>query len=97
MVKFTTNLEKKLWEMLYKSQLTLGIKYLEEKNKNRENENDWPIGQKWSELSGSSKAIFLKIAREKSGINHIDYLNILRSSDGLEIAEKLYDGFNIED
>ena len=57
-------------------------------NREREAEFDWPAGQKWREMVGSSHAIFARIAREKAGIDDKVYLDILRhNDDALDIAE----------
>ena len=93
--KFETDLEKKLWEMLYRSQMALSIMCLDESNRTRENENDWPAGQKWQDMVGSSHAIFSRVARDKAKIGHEFYLNILRNNDEAyeivdPICKKLY-------
>jgi hypothetical protein len=92
MHKFTTDLEKQLWEMLYRSQMALAVMCLDESNRSRESENDWPAGQEWDEMVGSSHAIFCRTAREKAGIDHDAYLEILRNNeDALTIAEPIYE------
>jgi hypothetical protein len=92
MQKFTTDLEKQLWEMLYRSQMALAVMCLDEANRNLEDPQDWPCGQQWYELVGSSHAIFSRRAREKAGIDHNIYLGILRNNeDAAEISGSIYD------
>jgi hypothetical protein len=87
-----TDMEKKLWEMLYRSQMALAVMCLDESNRTRENKNDWPAGQEWHEMVGSSHAIFCRVARDKAGIDHDEYLKILReNSDAMEIAGPIYE------
>ncbi len=84
-----TELERRLWRMLYKSQVALGKKELAEMNDSRENENDWPAGQEWNECGNSSHAIFFKKARATCGIDDSEYLGILREDyDACTIAEE---------
>lgn len=95
MKKFETETEKLLWKMLYKSQMALAIMCLDEMNRERENENDWPAGQEWNDCVASSHAIFARVARGKAKIDDKEYLDILRNNlDALDIAdpicEKLY-------
>ncbi len=95
MTNFETEQEKLLWEMLYKSQMALAIMCLDEMNRTRENENDWPAGQEWADCVASSHAIFCRAAREKANIDDQAYLDILRNNqDALDISvpicEKLY-------
>lgn len=91
MKKFETEMEKILWEMLYRSQMALADMCRDEMNRNRDNDRDWPCGMEWHEANGSSHAIFCRKAREKSGINHDEYLKILRhNEDALAIAEPIY-------
>ena len=84
-------MEKQLWKMLYKSQMALALVCLDEANQTRENENDWPAGQKWHEMVGNSHAIFCRQAREKAGIDHTWYFDILRNNeDAFEICDPIY-------
>lgn len=94
METFKTDLEKQLWEMLYRSQTALAVMCLNEANRNREEENDWPAGQEWGDLSGSSQAAFARAGREKAGIDHDIYLHILRNNaDAQSIAEPILEEF----
>lgn len=91
MKKFKTDMEKQLWEMLYKSQMALADICRDEMNRNREDENSWPCGMAWNECNGSSHAIFCRAARDKSGIDHDVYLDILRNNeDAMDIADPIY-------
>jgi hypothetical protein len=95
---FETDMEKTLWEMLYKSQLALAKVCLEERNRSREEENDWPAGQTFTELGGSSKATFFGTARDVAKIDHDKYLHILRGyGDALEIADRLLEEEEVSD
>lgn len=90
MHKFTTELEKQLWEMLYRSQMALAVMCIDRANRNRGSENDWPAGQEWNEMVGSSHAIFCRVARAEAGIDDDAYLDILRNNeDALSIAEPI--------
>ena len=92
-LKFMTNLERQLWEMLYRSQTALSIMCLDEANREREFHNDWPAGQEWHELVGSSHASFNRVARNRAGIDNKKYLHILRDYDDDGISERLYEQF----
>ena len=90
--RFKTEMEKKLWGMLYKSQMALAIMCLDEMNRTRENKNDWPAGQEWVDCVGSSHAIFCRVARKKANIDDQEYLDILRNNeDAMDIAGPIYD------
>lgn len=79
-------------EMLYRSQMTLAVMCLDEANRNREDANDWPAGQKWNQMVGSSHAIFCRRAREKAGIDHNAYLDILpNNEDAVSISVPIYE------
>lgn len=94
MEKFATELEKQLWEMLYRSQTALAVMCLDEANRNREDENDWPAGQEWGDLAGSSQSAFARAARTKAGIDHDAYLHILRDIEGaVDICEPILEEF----
>jgi hypothetical protein len=91
MSKFKTEMEKRLWEMLYRSQMALADMCRDEMNRNAE-EGEWPAGQLWTDCNGSSHSIFCRVARIKAGINHEDYLNILRNNvDAIEASEQIYE------
>lgn len=67
----------------YAAVCALAVKLLEEENKAC-GEN-WPAGQSWDELGGTSKAVYLRRAREISGIPHDDFLAVVRSdSDAIQ-------------
>lgn len=88
--KFETELELKLWEMLYRSQTALAIECLKQRNLSRAEEREWPCGQGWNDLSGSSKAVFTREARLTAGIPDDGYLAILRKNhDAGDIAEEI--------
>ncbi len=55
---------------------------------------DWPAGQQWDQLGGSSKAIFMKEAREELLIDNDRFLARVRhwpySDAGMATLEKLF-------
>lgn len=51
---------------------------------------DWPAGQEWNGLVGTSHSIFLRNARDAAGINHDEYLEGIR--DGTYDIDDLYNG-----
>jgi hypothetical protein len=86
-----TKLEKKLWGMLYRSQMALAIMCLDESGRTA-GEGEWPKGHGWKDIGGSSKAIFARMAREKAGIDHDEYLRLLREDyDAMLIAEDIFE------
>ncbi len=48
-------------------------------NAEREEPGDWPAGQEWDDLSSTSKSTFMRIARAAMGINHDEFLGIVRN------------------
>ena len=50
---------------------------------------EWPCGQEWDDLAGTSKSTFLHRARERVGIPHHEFLDGIRS--GKYEVEDLYD------
>ncbi len=48
---------------------------------------DWPGGQQWHQLVGSSQSIFMHRARDKAGIPHDEYLKFVRSVDDDDIND----------
>ena len=83
-----TDMEKLLWRMLYKSQIALAKRMLSDMNKNAK-DKEWPCGMSWNQCNGSSHAIFFRSARIEAGIDHENYLSILRNDEhALEIAEE---------
>ena len=93
MEKFTTETEKQLFGWLWKSQLELAKKLLKERNDEllaADEENTWPAQQEWDDMLGSSHAIFLRAARDLSGIPHDIYLKIIRENeDAMIIIDEL--------
>lgn len=49
---------------------------------------EWPAGQEWHELSGSSKACFLGLSRKRVGISDDEFLADIRS--GLYDVDDLF-------
>ena len=63
---------------LYFKWAYIGVVYLAQIFFNRR-VNEWPAGQTWSQLNGTSRSIFLKQAREALGIDHELFLTAVRS------------------
>lgn len=63
-------------------------------NQARGDADDWPAGQKWEQLAGTSKSIFMHQAREAIGIDHETFLKVVRawpySDGGREELEQLF-------
>lgn len=93
MGNFTTETEKQLFKWLWKSQLELAKKLLKEMNEEllTAGEPDtWPAQQEWDDMVGSSHAIFLREARDISGIPHDIYLKLIRENeDAMLIIDEL--------
>jgi len=68
----------------YAAVCALAVKILEEDN--RTCGDNWPGGQSWDDLAGSSRSIYLHRARELAGIPHADFLAVVRG-DVDEIAD----------
>ena len=67
----------------YAAVCALAVKLLDEDNKICG--KNWPAGQSWNDLSGSSKSIFLHRARDLAGIPHDAFLAVVRAdSDAIE-------------
>lgn len=63
----------------YQLLLALAKRRLADANADRESENDWPAGQRWHEMVGTSHSIFLRGAREEAGIPEEAFMGIIRS------------------
>lgn len=63
----------------YQLLLALAKRRLADANLNREDENDWPAGQEWHEMVGSSHSIFLRGAREEAKIPEDAFMGVIRS------------------
>lgn len=50
----------------------------------------WPAGQAWGDFVGTSRAVFLRLARKQAGIDHDAYLAGIR--DGQYDIDDIYDG-----
>lgn len=75
------NQEKRNFRWAYAAIVALAKRKLKEANETRENEDDWPGGQEWNDLAGTSKSIFLHQAREEAGIPHDEFLEGIRSGE----------------
>lgn len=61
--------------------VALAKRHLKDMNGEREHENDWPAGQDWEGLAGSSKSIFMKKARDEANIPHDEFLEGIRNGE----------------
>lgn len=63
-------------------------------NHARPTPDEWPAGQKWTELAGTSKSMFMHQAREALGIDHDAFLKVVRqwpySAEGMEELDWLF-------
>ena len=66
------------------------IRLLAIANDEWEEEGDWPAGQEWSGLGGSSRTTFLRRSRDAFGIGHDRFLQPLRV--GRVDCDDLYEG-----
>ena len=71
----------------YALNVALAKRELEILNMTRDNPNDWPAGQEWDDLAGSSKSIFLKKARNRAGIDHDEFLTPVRSEPFFDVED----------
>ena len=55
----------------------------------QQDENSMHAGQEWSGLVGSSHAMYLRRAREEAGIDHDEFLLVVREQ--FDVAD-IYDG-----
>lgn len=72
---------KRNFRWAYQLLLALAKRRLAEANAAREDDNDWPAGQEWHEMVGSSHSIFLRGAREEAGIPEDAFIRVIRSSE----------------
>lgn len=70
--------EEKYYRWAYKLLVYVAKQELKKLNAKRVNENDWPAGQEWDELGGTSRSIFMKKARGLVGINGDEFLKPIR-------------------
>lgn len=73
--------EEKYFRWAYSLQTELAKKLLAETNASLIAPNDWPAGQEWEDLNGSSRSIFLRQARDLAGIDHTEFLEPIRSGE----------------
>lgn len=63
-------------------------------NHARPSPEEWPAGQKWEELLGTNKLIFMRQAREALGIDHESFLKVVQewpySAEGFEELDRLF-------
>lgn len=70
---------KRFFRWAYALLVELAVVELERMNSERTAENNWPAGQEWDDINGSSRSIFLRMAREKAGIDNDEFLAVVRS------------------
>ena len=56
---------------------------------------EWPLGQDWSGLGGTSRSTFMRRARDRVGIDHDAFLAPLRS--GAVDVDDLFDGEHVRE
>lgn len=59
--------------------LALAKRCLADANAECAGTRNWPAGQEWHELVGTSHAVFLRQAREEAGVPHEAFLELVRS------------------
>lgn len=65
----------------YQLLLALAKRKLAEANTNLADPNEWPAGQQWHEMNGTSHSIFLRQAREEAGLPHEAFLALIRAGE----------------
>lgn len=60
-------------EWALRALVCLAKRCLKDANDSREDENEWPAGQEWRELSHTSQHSFMRRAREECGIPHKEW------------------------
>lgn len=79
-----------LAEMLLRALVALGkreLKDTNEKNKRDGDPGNWPAGQGWKDMGGTSHSIFLHRVREEAGIDTKKYLDIIRNDTDIDVEE----------
>jgi len=88
--KFDSEEIKRYFEKNYRLTFVLAIQILDEKNRNLEDPGDWPGGQEWDDLAGSSQASFMRLARERLGLDDQLHKYLLRNiGEAAEIADRI--------
>jgi hypothetical protein len=75
------NKEQRNFRWAYAAILALAKRNLADANEKVKGTRNWPGGQEWHELCGSSHAVFLRAAREEAGIPHAEFLEGVRAAD----------------
>lgn len=68
---------------LYAAVVNLAIRKLEEANAKAVGPEDWPMGQTWTQLGGTSRSTFMDRARAELGIPRDEFLELVRSREHL--------------
>lgn len=82
----------KIEVMMFRALVALAKRNLADANANREDERSWPAGQEWTDLAGSSQAIFMARARDEAGIPHDAYRELVQACppEVLDEADRLF-------
>jgi hypothetical protein len=67
---------RQLLEWAYALMIELAVKCLDETNRTVE-PGEWPNGQEWENLVGTSRSVFLHKARQLAGINHSEWRAVI--------------------
>lgn len=81
--------EERNFRWAYQLLLALAKRRLADANANLQSPDDWPAGQEWHEMVGSSRCIFLGGARAEAGIPCNEFLEPIQN--GTYDVEDLYD------
>lgn len=73
--------ERRYFRWAYAAIVALAKRHLRDMNDTRQHEKDWPAGQQWEDLGGSSKAIFMRKARDEAGIPDGEFLAVVRGGE----------------
>lgn len=74
-------LSRKYFRWAYALMIELAKDELQKANGARASENDWPAGQSWGDMVGSSHSIFFNKARDRAGIHHDEFLHPIRNNE----------------
>lgn len=78
--------ETRNFHWAYSLLVALAVRCLEDANRTAE-PGEWPNGMEWGDLNGSSRGVFLRLAREEAGIDHDEFLAYVRAGMGDEVQD----------
>jgi hypothetical protein len=94
---YATEEERRNFHWAYAALVALAKMCLAEANREREGERNWPAGQTWDELNGSSRSIFMQQAREKAGIPRDEFLALVQHDyTNDDVLDRLWDNGPVE-